>query len=116
MDIETSIAVPTEPWEVARLRFMEELSEEEKKQFNEASLENLSYSTDTAMKKYKQESRMQAALKKLQPFLDTIEDFSKAMDVFTNTAPLFLAPIWGSVRVVLQVSNTYVKFLQEVCL
>jgi len=50
--------------------------------------------------------------------VDTIEDFSKAMDVFANTAPLFLGPIWGSVRVVLQVSDTHVNIvesLQELC-
>jgi hypothetical protein len=108
MDIPTELSVPTEPWEAAKARFLEELSDQEKYHFKEAKTDNLSiehifYSASAAHALYKNDSKLAAASKKLRPLVETLEDFSKAMDVFANTSPLFICPIWGSVRVVLQV-------------
>jgi hypothetical protein len=42
--------------------------------------------------------------------VDTIEDYGKAMDTFSNVAPLSLGPIWGCIRVVLTLASNYGSF------
>lgn len=41
---------------------------------------------------------------RITSFVDGIEDYGKALDVFANTSSLIMCPLWGSIRVVIQVS------------
>jgi hypothetical protein len=99
-----TLLVPIKPWEIAQARFIEDLPEEEKVVFQEATPENLFKATSATHKKYIAESKLQAFSKKIQPLVENIEAFGHAMDVFANASPLILSPLWGSIRVVLHAS------------
>jgi hypothetical protein len=102
--IRTSVPFPTQPWEAAKTRFLEGLSLEEKDRFQNATVENVFYDASAAQKKYAQGSKSWLVNEKLSSLTESIEDYGKALDVFSNTYGLVLCPLWGSVRVVLHVS------------
>jgi hypothetical protein len=37
--------------------------------------------------------------------VDAIDDYGKALDVYSNTYGLVMSPLWGSLRIVLHVSR-----------
>lgn len=103
--IRTSLPFPTQPWEAASAKFIEGLTPDEVKIFKTGSLENLFYSTSVAQKNYAQDSRAWPLQQRISSLADAIEDYGKALDVYTNTYGLVLSPIWGSIRVILHVST-----------
>jgi hypothetical protein len=102
--IRTSVPFPTQPWEAAKRRFLEGLSLGERDRFQNATAENVFYDASASQKKHAQGSKSWLVHEKLSSLTDGIEDYGKALDVFSNTYGLILCPLWGSVRVVLQVS------------
>lgn len=102
--IRTSLPIPTQPWEAAKSRFLDGLSPEETKRFNDATLENLFYDASAAQKKHAHNSKTWLRQERLSSLVDAIDDYGKALDVFANTYGLILSPIWGSLRVILHVS------------
>ena len=100
----TSLPFPTEPWEAAKNRFLKDLSQEEIQKFENATLENLFYDASSTQKKHAQGSRIWAIQEKFVSLVEGIDDYGKALDVYSNTYSLILCPLWGSVRVVLHVS------------
>jgi hypothetical protein len=105
---------PTDPWTIACNRYQEDLSEEEKSVFNQASPENLLYSASALQKRHMMDSKTRFATKKMKPFVDAIEEHGKALDVLSNLYPMFLAPIWGGLRVLLQIAREYEKYFDKV--
>jgi hypothetical protein len=103
-NIRTSLAIPTEPWKAAKAKFLENLSTEEKALFQNATLENVFYDASTAQKKHAQ-SDSWLFQERLSPIVDAIDDYAKALDVFSNTYGLVCCPLWGGLRVILHVSN-----------
>jgi hypothetical protein len=97
--------IATEPWEVAKARFLDGLTTEDQAIFQSASLENLFYQSSGTFEEYKVDSTLWKAQIKLQPLLDAFEEYGKALDVYANTSSLIMGPLWGSLRVVLLVSN-----------
>ncbi len=95
----------TDPWILARDRYMEDLDEDEKKIFATASLENLFYAASAAQTEHETESRSRAISSKLAPFVAAIDQYGSALDVVSNTYSLVMAPLWGSIRVLLHVSQ-----------
>lgn len=93
-----------DPWINARDRFLATLTDEEKLTFHFATLENLFYTSAAEPREYQKDSRAQALVAKLKPFTDAITNYGTALDVFSNTAPLILCPLWGSIRILLQVT------------
>ena len=49
-------------------------------------------------------SKSRRFFEKLKPFVESVERYGKAMDVFVNTYPIIMCPLWGSFRVVLLVN------------
>ena len=98
------------PWLLARSRYMDDLDEEEKKIFATASLENLFYSASAAQKDYEENSKCRAISRKLEPFVGAIDQYGKALDVYSNTYSLAMAPLWGSIRVLLHVESSPHQF------
>ena len=86
---------------------MEDLTEEEKRLFTSASPQNLLVGAQSAYKKYDSSSRLRAAEKTLAPLVAVISEYGSALDVFSNAYSLILSPLWGSIRVVLQVESQY---------
>src|SRR6266700_2230556 len=102
--IPTSISIPTEPWETAKLRFTADLSPEDQALFASTTVENIFYKASVAFKKHEQD-RIRKAQQKLKPLLDSIEGYGKALDTFAQISPSVLCLLWGSVRVVVQVGD-----------
>ena len=90
-----------EPWQRACDRFLEGLSPGQAKLFtssnlSKVTLEDLFYSADVAQRGYREKSRSVKLHAKVQPFVDVINDYASALDVFSNIAPIYIAPVWGS--------------------
>jgi hypothetical protein len=97
---------PTDPWLLARDRYMEDLSEDEKKVFATASLENLFYTASAAQKNHEEKSKSREISRKLEPLVAAIDQYGAALDLYTNTYSLAMAPLWGSIRALLHVGPT----------
>jgi len=99
-----------DPWEIAKTRFFKGLDENERTLFNEATIENLYYGASNVEREDQKESRTRTILRNLQPLLSAVEDYGKALDAYANIAPTYLAPIWGSIRVVLAIASSFGRF------
>lgn len=97
-------------WKLAKARFLDGLNDSEKKMFHEATIENLFYGASNVERKDREESKTRAVVETIQPLISAIEEYGKAMDTYANIASLYLAPIWGSIRVLLAMANGYSKF------
>ena len=104
----------TEPWTLARDRYLESLEPDERPLFTEATIENLFHKTSNIQRADRISSKTRNAAEKLQPLVNKIEGFGKALDTFTSIAPLLVAPIWGSLRVVLVVAQKFTKFYEKI--
>jgi hypothetical protein len=111
MAAKQTLASPTDPWSLARNCYIEDLSEEEKKLFANASLENLFYSASVAQKEYEEKSKSRALYTRLEPFIAAIDQYAAALDVYSNSCSLIMSPLWGSIRVLLHVKFTLYRFL-----
>lgn len=99
-----SNVVSIEPWQRARERYLEGLSDQEKQYFSASTPETLYYSVDAAQKLHSDDSKSRAFSQRLRPLIDTIEQYGRALDVFVNAAAVIMSPLWGSLRVLLIVS------------
>ncbi|KAI8931644.1 hypothetical protein NX059_011294 [Plenodomus lindquistii] len=112
--IRTSLAVPVQPWETAKQRFLAGLSHEEAQEFRDATLENLFYNASAAQKRHAHGSRSWLVQERLSSLVDSIDDYGKALDVYSNTSGLILGPIWGSLRVILHIAREAGKFQDSI--
>jgi hypothetical protein len=102
-----------DPWEIARTRYLERLDADEAVLFNKATIENLFYSTSNTNRDDRAKSKTRNAIATIQPLVDKIEEYGKAMDVLSNIATTFVAPIWGSLRVVLVLASDFGRFYER---
>jgi hypothetical protein len=102
-----------DPWDVARSRYLQTLDPEERVLFTEATIQNLYYSASNTVRDDRLNSKTRKAISTVQPLVDKIEEYGKAMDTYANMAPNFLAPIWGSLRVVLVLAKSLGKFFDR---
>ena len=98
------MASSSNAWAHARERFVEDLEEPERRLFAEASLENIFYSASAAQKTHEEESRLRYLASKLESLLAGIDQYGKAMDVFSQ-ASMFVCPLWGALRIIIHVSS-----------
>lgn len=99
--------VPYEPWAAAKRRFVQGLPKHERELFEHATVENIYYAASVAQRSHEENSRVRATIRRLRPLTDALEDFGKAMDVLSNSACLYMCPVWGSIRVVLSIVKTF---------
>lgn len=102
-----------DPWEAARAQFVNDLSAEEHKLFETTTLDNLLESTIAAEQGHQQQSYSRRVSKKLEPLVDAIAQYGKVLDVFSSTYSIAMAPLWGSIRVLLHVRITFFQELQS---
>lgn len=102
-------STPEDPWLLARNRYIEDLDKEEQEIFETASLENLLYSASAAQKDHKEQSKSRAISRKLEPLINAISQFGEALDIYSNTYTITMAPIWGSIRVLIHIAKEYQK-------
>ncbi|PQE18876.1 P-loop containing nucleoside triphosphate hydrolase protein [Rutstroemia sp. NJR-2017a BVV2] len=104
----------SDPWLIAKERFVRDLDPAERKLFDEATPENMYYKSSNIQRADAENSKARKVLHLLQPLVVTIEDYGKAMDTFSNVAPLSLGPIWGCIRVVLVLASNYGRFYDAI--
>ena len=92
-----------DPWESARMLFVKDLSIEEQKLFETSTLNNLLENAIAAQKEHEENSHSRTISKKLEPFVSAIDQYGRALDMFSNTYSIAMAPLWGSIRVLLHV-------------
>ena len=92
-----------DPWEAARTQYMKDLSNEEQKLFETATLDNLLDSTIAAQEEHEEKSHSRYVSKKLEPLVSAVSQYSMALDIYANTYSIAMAPLWGSIRVLLHV-------------
>lgn len=91
-------------WTRARDRYTEDLSDQERELYNKATIDNIFYDASAAEKIHRATSSTRKFVsQRLGPLLDGIAEYGKAIDVYANTSPLVLCPLWGSIRVILHV-------------
>ena len=103
-----------DPWNIAQARFFEGLDETERAIFDEATLENLFYHASNVERDDREESKARSVVRRMQPLISAVEDYGKALDAYANIAPLYLSPIWGSIRVVLAIVSSHAKFYSRI--
>ncbi|KAJ8107450.1 hypothetical protein OPT61_g8857 [Boeremia exigua] len=81
-DIPASLPIPTQPWEAARNRFLEGLPPHETSIYENATLENLFYDASANQKRHARGSRSWRLQERLAPLTESLEDYSKALDVY----------------------------------
>jgi hypothetical protein len=101
-------------WMVARERYLNDMEAAERLLFHEATIENWFYSTTVTNSADSKSSKIRRAIQAVQPLVDKIENYGKAMDTYTNIAPNFLAPLWGSIRVVLLLAKGLGRVYEKV--
>jgi hypothetical protein len=101
-------------WQLAKARFLEDLDHAERLLFQNATLENIYYSTSNISRDDAENSKTRAVIQKLGPLVSAIESYGKAVDTIAQIAPLYLLPIWGSIRVLLVVASAHGKFYNQI--
>ena len=84
------------------------LSTEDQKLFQFTTADDARVAIKDAQSLYDKDHKHGAVWQAVNSFLNGVENYGKAIDVFVSTAPLFLAPVWGTVRVFIKV--------REICL
>lgn len=109
MSVEECSTTSSDLWNLAKERFLDGADAHERALFEGASLENLYYSASNAERNDRR-SKTRTLIQKLQPLVEKVEDYGKALDAYANIAPTFISPIWGSIRVLAVVGRAYGKF------
>ena len=79
------------------------ISENVQRVFSQASLEAILYDASAAERAHQATSTTRGVVLRLRPFVEAVEQYGTALDVYSNIYPLVMGPLWGSVRVVLHV-------------
>lgn len=101
-------------WELAKTRFINDLEPEERQLYENATLENLYYATSNINRSDAESSKTRAIIRKLEPLVAAISAYGPALDNFVQIAPLYLAPIWGCIRVLLVAAEAHSKFYTKI--
>lgn len=101
-------------WNIAKARFLDGLDEGEKTLFTEANIENVFYKASNIEREDQKDSKTRSLLQNIQPLISAVEDYGKALDKYSNIASLYIAPIWGSIRVVLVIASSHGRFYDRI--
>ncbi|KAA6411592.1 MAG: nacht domain [Lasallia pustulata] len=110
LTMEDSSGIAVDPWLLARDRYLEDLSDDEKALFENATIENIFYSASAAQKRHEADSKTRLAARKLKPFVAALEQYGKALDIYANASSTIMCPLWGSIRVLLQLAGAFEKY------
>lgn len=115
MDSELNNPIPFKnAWATARDRYIEDLTEEEQQSFNKATLESIYCDALAAEEIHRASSTSRAFFEdKIRPLVAAIEQYGNALDIYSNSYSLVLCPLWGSVRVVLQLAREFGKYYDK---
>ncbi|KUJ07177.1 uncharacterized protein LY89DRAFT_370709 [Mollisia scopiformis] len=101
-------------WALAKARSIDDLEPSERQLYDNATLENIYYSTSNTVRSDGENSKTRNVIRKLGPLVSAIQSYGTAMDAFSQIAPLYLSPIWGSIRVLLVAADAHKKFYSKI--
>jgi tetratricopeptide (TPR) repeat protein len=99
------------PFERALAQFKMGLKKRDQETFKKTTLTDLKNTIGELQAKQHASRRLQG-LNRIQPFLEAMEQFGKAIAIFANTNEL-VAFIWGPVKLLLLISSTFVDSFKE---
>jgi tetratricopeptide (TPR) repeat protein len=99
------------PFERALAQFKIGLKKREQEAFKKTTLSDLKKEIGELQEKQHASRRLQG-LHRIQPFLEAMDQFGKAIDIFANTNEI-IAYIWGPVKLLLSISSTFVDAFGE---
>jgi hypothetical protein len=111
--VTASPEVVLDPWLLAKDRYLADLDDDERVLFHKATIENIYYKTSNETRD-ERSRKASSAIRKLQPLVAALRDYGEALDVCTNISPLPLAPIWGSIRILLVLAEKYDKYYNRI--
>jgi len=95
--------------------FRTALSEEARKEFRDyATAEAMLGELQRVCVKHKERSRLLGCCQRIKCFSDALGPFFDIVGIFVSIKPEWLAGLWGSIRLVFQLGNNYVVFLENV--
>ncbi|KAF3902082.1 hypothetical protein ABW21_db0201211 [Orbilia brochopaga] len=92
---------------------MEGLSDKEKEDFRNVTVEDVLYAASAAQKQAQANSRAWYMAAKLMPIVDAIQQYGQALDVISNTQSGILCPLWGGIKVVLTLAESFGKYHEK---
>ncbi|KAL8727649.1 MAG: hypothetical protein Q9166_005885 [cf. Caloplaca sp. 2 TL-2023] len=101
-------------WTRAKDRYMEDLSDGERVLYANASPESIFYDASAAQKVHTSSGLGIKMIDKMKPLTAAIEQYSQALDVYTNAYPLVVSPLWGSIRIVLHLAREFGKYFERI--
>ncbi|EPS38865.1 hypothetical protein H072_7365 [Dactylellina haptotyla CBS 200.50] len=102
-----------DPWQVAKERFTEGLTDAEKASFANVKVEDVLYAASAAQKRAQGDSKAWYMASKLMPIVDAIGQYGTALDVISNAQSGILCPLWGGLRVVLTLAESFGKYHEK---
>lgn len=102
-----------EPWQKAVEVFKRELTDQEKAVFTHARPEDILKDVNAQEQAQQKASRTRLLLTKIQPWLNTVNEYGKALDVLANSSSV-LPPLWGCLRVLLTVVHKYNDYYAKI--
>lgn len=110
----STVPFKDEAWSIARDRYTKDLTDEEKQSINTATLETIYYDASAAEKAHQASSNSRGLFEvKIKPFVTAIEQYGEALDIYSNSYSLILCPLWGSIRVVLQIAREFGNYFDR---
>jgi hypothetical protein len=97
-----SLALPENGFQVALRKFEARLKPEERAKCTATTLDELR-STILAIQEQQRKRRELVNMRRISGFLEAMEQFSKVIEVFTNTSEM-VAFVWGPMKLLLVVS------------
>ncbi|KAF2141617.1 uncharacterized protein K452DRAFT_271241 [Aplosporella prunicola CBS 121167] len=87
------------------------LSANEEMEFSFTTLQDL-YNAIYKMQSHHESTRKMVYMKRLAPFLETMEQYGKVIEIFTNAADV-VAFIWGPMKLLLQIASNFSEALSK---
>lgn len=89
-------------WKIAKDRFTDGLTPDQKKEFQDVKIEEIFYAASAAQKQAST-SKIWRFPKKMMPLVNAMNMYAQSFDVISNSLSSILCPVWGSLRIVLKV-------------
>ena len=104
-------AASQEPFERALAKFKMGLKKRDQDKFKNTTLADVKRKIGE-IQRQQHASRRLTALNRLQPFLEAMQQFGKAIAIFANTNEI-IAYVWGPLKLLLEISSTFVDSFKD---
>lgn len=94
-----------DPWAKAIEEYSKRLNQNERELFRNSTADDILAQVQHAERVHAKSSKTRKLVQKIQPLLAAIEQYGKALDVISSSSSSVLCPLWGSLRILLQVNN-----------